>query len=44
MDIHIVYNAPDFLVAVSGDVLRLEYRRPVFLLDSTPVPEPPESI
>jgi Flp pilus assembly protein TadG len=36
MRIQIGYDAPDFLAFVGGEVLRLDYERPVFLLDSAP--------
>lgn len=32
MEIRVTYSAPDFLAFVPGDVLELEYVRPVFLL------------
>ena len=40
MKIQIIYRAPDHIPFVAGNVLRLDYTRPVFLLQPAPAPSP----
>lgn len=40
MKIRITYNAPDYIPFVAGNVLQLDYTRPVFLLQPAPAPSP----